>query len=422
MSKFLALILAAAAAVMVQAQCPANTRLCGSDILNTYQCATELSLTFITPEGNSPYDCHFRTNEAGEPQAMGAACCAAGRCANGECWPWYPNCTYPNCTYPPSLKMSCSQLVVERLDPLVSPGAVGSHHVHQIVGGDSFNATMDPSTDPAELSTCTTCTFTDDFSNYWSPSMYFRARNGTYKRVKQLGALFHENARGGGITIYYFSPNYGPPNITAFRQGFRMRSGHPDAKGPNEDIYFTCLITDSTRYTNMSYTFPAQMCPEGILTHIYFPSCWDGVNLDSPDHTSHVAYPAKGDFGRLEEPPCPASHPVRIPRILLEARWDTREFNKPELWPEDGSQPFVWSFGDNVGYGQHGDYIFGWRGDSLQKAFDSVDCVNQLCGLPTQMIEEANECRKEPIVDEDVDGWLEELPGGPPRPGTPTAR
>lgn len=33
------------------------------------------------------------------------------------------------------LRFSCSQLVVERLDPLVNPGVTGSPHLHQIIGG-----------------------------------------------------------------------------------------------------------------------------------------------------------------------------------------------------------------------------------------------------------------------------------------------
>lgn len=31
---------------------------------------------------------------------------------------------------------------------------------------------------------------------------------------------------------------------------------------------------------------------------------------------------------------------------MYEVMWDTREFNDKSLWPEDGSQPFVWSTGD----------------------------------------------------------------------------
>jgi hypothetical protein len=33
------------------------------------------------------------------------------------------------------VRFHCSQLVVQRLDPLVEPGQIPSSHVHQIVGG-----------------------------------------------------------------------------------------------------------------------------------------------------------------------------------------------------------------------------------------------------------------------------------------------
>jgi len=273
---------------------------------------------------------------------------------------------------------------------------------------------MSPTNDPSELSTCTTCTFTDDFSNYWTAAMFFHARNGTYKRVKQIGAVFSEAARGGGTTVYYFPPRNDTTNIVAFKKGFRMRTGDPGVRTAEEaakyqGIDYTCLVDVGTRYTNRSQTFPAHMCPEGILTSLYFPPCWDGVNLDSPDHYSHVSWPTEGDYEKGA--PCPATHPVKIPQLLFEIRWDTREFNSPDLWAEDGSQPFVWSFGDDVGFGSHGDYIFGWKGDSLQTAFNRSSCSDQLCGLPTQTIPEANECMKSPVAGEDADEWLDELPG-----------
>ncbi|KAK0129340.1 hypothetical protein ONS95_001269 [Cadophora gregata] len=40
------------------------------------------------------------------------------------------------------LRFGCSQLVVERTDPLVTPGQVPSPHMHQIVGGNAFNASV----------------------------------------------------------------------------------------------------------------------------------------------------------------------------------------------------------------------------------------------------------------------------------------
>lgn len=248
--------------------------------------------------------------------------------------------------------------------------------------------------------------------------MYFRARNGTYKRVKQLGAIGHEKARGGGITVYYLPPTKDPTNIIAFKKGFRMRNGDPNAgnitsASKYKGIDYTCLVRDDTRYTNRSATFPDHMCPKGILTTIYFPPCWNGIDIDTPDHYSHVSWPTEGESG--EGAPCPVTHPVKIPQLVLEIRWDTLEFNKPELWPEDGSQPFAWSFGDTTGWGHHGDYVFGWRGSSLQRAFDDTPGCgggSTLCDPFPQSIDVANECKIKPSVREDVDGWLEKMPGG----------
>lgn len=127
---------------------------------------------------------------------------------------------------------------------------------------------------------------------------------------------------------------------------------------------------------------------------------------------AHLAYAVgagandAGPTGR-----CPDSHPVVVPQVMYEVMWDTRVFNDVDLWPEDGSQPFVYSTGDRTGFSQHGDYIFGWKGDSLQRAMDAR-CTGDTCSvLEMQSTEEALKCRVPRVVDEEVDGWLQELPG-----------
>ncbi|AEO54532.1 hypothetical protein MYCTH_2297192 [Thermothelomyces thermophilus ATCC 42464] len=72
------------------------------------------------------------------------------------------------------LRFGCSQVVIERLDPLVEPGATPSSHMHQVVGGNAFAASM-PTTDIAKLGSCTTCHFEEDLSNYWTANLYFKA-------------------------------------------------------------------------------------------------------------------------------------------------------------------------------------------------------------------------------------------------------
>lgn len=119
-----------------------------------------------------------------------------------------------------ALRFGCSTLSIQRLDPLVEPGRIPSAHVHQIVGGNSFNATMasGPNNNLAESATCTSCFFSEDFSNYWTAVLYFKARNGTYKRVPLVANSALEGSTDG-MTIYYtqkdFSSN-GKAKITAF--------------------------------------------------------------------------------------------------------------------------------------------------------------------------------------------------------------
>jgi hypothetical protein len=88
---------------------------------------------------------------------------------------------------------------------------------------------MDPQKghDLAKLSTCTTCEMAEDFSklqrknlhlsnthfnrkgNYWTAVIYFRARNGTYKRVPQRAQQGIEKTNGGMV----FSFPYPNPHI-----------------------------------------------------------------------------------------------------------------------------------------------------------------------------------------------------------------
>lgn len=57
-----------------------------------------------------------------------------------------------------------------------------------------------------------------------------------------------------------------------------------------------------------------------------------------------MSYPASGTFE--SQGPCPTSHPVRVPQVMYEVIFETGAFNNKADWPEDGTQPFVWSFGD----------------------------------------------------------------------------
>jgi hypothetical protein len=148
------------------------------------------------------------------------------------------------------------------------------------------------------------------------------------------------------------APHFGTPThrvaLSNLHQGFRMFIGDVNARTKAEaerfrQLTFTCLENINTR-DPQTLDFPTVPCPAGIMTAVRFPTCWDGKNLDSPDHMAHMSYP---EFGSFESGgPCPATHPVRMGQLFYEVIWDTSMFNNKDDWPTDGSQPFVWSFGD----------------------------------------------------------------------------
>lgn len=122
------------------------------------------------------------------------------------------------------LRFGCAQAVIESLDPLVNPGMIPSPHVHQVVGGNGFNATMTTG-DVSDTATCTTCEFSQDFSNYWTANLFYKARNGTFKRVTQGSAALQfndafSNQIDGGTLVYYVSAE--PGHITAFKPVSRL--------------------------------------------------------------------------------------------------------------------------------------------------------------------------------------------------------
>jgi hypothetical protein len=246
--------------------------------------------------------------------------------------------------------------------------------------------------------------------------MYFRHQNGSYKQVKIVQNTALPNGINGGMTVYYTQRDFngnGNQKITAFKPGFRMVVGAPTATSrSNPGLKFVCLENKGTRFPELD-DFPKRPCRGGIMTVHHFPACWDGKNLDSPDHQSHMYNTVREAF--QNGGPCPASHPVRMPQVAYETLWETQEF--ANMWPADGSNPFVLSFGDTKGYGTHADYLFGWQGDSLQKAMDH-SCMFNACEngrpLKSQNVAAMNRCTVKNFVNEEtgLNQWLDKMPGG----------
>jgi hypothetical protein len=188
-----------------------------------------------------------------------------------------------------------------------------------------------------------------------------------------------------------------------------MTVGTPNSKDKqvSPGLTYTCLQNVNTRFPETA-KFPTSPCPAGIMANHHFPNCWDGKNLDSANHQDHMYYSGRGGF--VPAGACPASHPVRMPQVAFETLWDTAPFNDKSMWPADGSQPFMWSYTDSSGFGTHADYLFGWKGEALQRAMDLKSTISD-SALKRQTPAEANKCAVKSSVQEQVDGWLGYMPG-----------
>jgi hypothetical protein len=156
-----------------------------------------------------------------------------------------------------------------------------------------------------------------------------------------------------------------------------MVAGSPTAKTPNGMYTYYCHrkpdLSDEISSNNFNFDDP---CLGGIKFDLSFPSCWDGVNLYKSDQ-SHMAYPTYN----LREGPCPMSHPVRLPSILLEYTYH------PEVYPaitkgQNMKGHLAWANGDSTGYGLHADFMMGWDRDILTKALNDPRCVTINHAIP----------------------------------------
>ncbi|KAF9055515.1 hypothetical protein BDZ89DRAFT_1176189, partial [Hymenopellis radicata] len=316
-------------------------------------------------------------------------------------------------------------LTTQRLDPILSPGNVATHvhsgeHVDRalrlrcilILGGSNFSINL---TTTAELreSGCTSIPVQEDKSNYWYPHLYFQKNDGSFIAANGSAVMY------GQYYYYLFSDNSSV--TTPFPDDFRMISGDPDLRTLNassfaqQAVTFLCLNFDgeSPRTNELPVD---QDCPSGIRAQVNFPSCWDGVNVDSDDHKSHVAFPSTGpDNGTCED----AGYPITLPRIFLEVYWITSVFSAMRSEAMTPSQPFVFANGDPTGYGYHADFFNGWEPGVLQKAINVCNCNPY--GDPTCCVaagaftmDSKKQCYISNTVDEQALGNLSVLPGANP--------
>jgi len=257
---------------------------------------------------------------------------------------------------------NCAPLTIQRSDPIVQPGVV-SQHVHSVIGGNAFQRNMGPM--DAVKANSTTCNKALDHSNYWVPQLYHQRSDKMWEMVEFRGSAVYYQLRACDYVPGLRTCNYTTDAPLAFPNGFRMVAGDPLRRTQNDSDFAQKAVHVACIGGNGQFTgFPPHKC-DTMRWEVYFPSCWDGVNIDSPDHKSHMAYPAIGDFNLGV---CPASHPVALFSLFYEFFFTTGVYS---------DNKFAFANGDPTGYGFHGDFMMGWTDRALLQTAHH-DCINAI--------------------------------------------
>jgi len=258
------------------------------------------------------------------------------------------------CVDATSMKIDFVRLTNVRTDPITNPNGF-SPHVHSFFGA----AEVKPSTTYDDLRNSkdrNTGNIEENLSLYWHPSIY-RYNKKTKKYTIQDTSLF---------STYYI---WETGAVKSFPDGLKIiGGGYPDLDKSLQNAECVnpgkCPNGDCETWNDF---FPATTCDE-LEMSMRMPSCWDGVNLDSFDHRSHVVYPEDSE----PDGACPKSHPVQLPQIAVFTR----------IMPYKGG---IHVFSDGTGY-FHADYFSGWDSKQLQKVLD--ECENDsFAPMPTAWCE-----------------------------------
>jgi len=228
-------------------------------------------------------------------------------------------------------------------DPIVYPGQPGASHNHTFLGNTSTDAF---STTESLLASGTTCLVPADHSAYWFPTL----RRGDDPVLPNFAQV-----------VYYKSGIEDYTQVVPFPQGLRFIAGDMMATAdefrtaPGAVEGFEC--GDSA----FNWDIPGHCVPGSQLNVRYqAPSCWDGVNLDSPDHKRHMAYPV--DTGHPTGKVCPDSHPVPVPMLEFKI-----------AFPVDGDMSDV-AFASGRGFSWHYDFVNAWEPETLAALVSH--CIN----------------------------------------------
>lgn len=308
-----------------------------------------------------------------------------------------------------AVRINCEVSHFNYSDPILFPGKPFASHLHMFFGNTLTN--WESTSESIATTGGSTCSGgTANRTAYWAPALI--NTNGRDWR-DCVGKTPHTDCElmvpGGDQTrtedcsrnrwtqwcvdqrnatqVYYKTGYQGVASNTVqnWPAGLRMIAGDSKATTPQPHTIWTCRPTNQGDVNHPHYKSIMETgCQAGqlLVMGTEFPQCWNGRDLDSPDHKSHMSYalgwPDKG---------CPASHPVPLPQVT---QW---VYYRLPADVELSHLRLVSDMYDGpAGYSNHADWWHGWNPDVFQKVVDNcyapgLDCQMNLLGDGTALDE-----------------------------------
>jgi hypothetical protein len=268
-----------------------------------------------------------------------------------------------------AFRVQCTLSHMAFNDPIVFPNQPNRSHLHAFFG----NTGADAASTTSSLLTTGNSTCHGGVANrsaYWVPALI-------------------DTATGAPLTpriiFVYYKQGYSIQDsrlINLVPLGLKMIAG---------DATNTVDVKATVPWAGSPYTWKCisisqgnpvaegQQIPNcGLGTELWmsvtFPQCWDGANLDSPDHKSHMSYPVDGA--------CPYTHPKALPEISYQVVYPVPAANVTTKWRLASDK-----YDESIpgGRSAHADYDMAWQKDIIDAAVRNCvqsrkDCHADLLG------------------------------------------
>lgn len=239
-------------------------------------------------------------------------------------------------------------------DAIVSPGQVGAAHRHDYFGtmANAFTTTESLMSDTGQcfLQDASFAFEPADHAAYWAPAIIYKR-----KPIVMSDAV---------VDAYYFLGKHHPP-VQPFPLGLKIIAGdaHATSPQPSNVVRMRCVDNHGGQSPNQASIPDCRSGPYNtVVVVVLFPECWDGERLDSWNHKAHMAYATNEG--------CPASHPVKVPKLSMTIRYLGNWHGGP------GS-----TFSSGGVYSAHADFWNAWIPERQAELVDV--CLNAVVNCKT---------------------------------------